>query len=187
VWPTIACGMALFAYYNPSPCAGGRDEHGMCPTSDPVSLGLIATPDQILPYFALTELPPGLPGLVISGVLAATMSTVSSGLSSLVTVAVTDFLLPAGLLDPNDQPELLRASRWLTGACGLVAMVAAMLVSEWGDTIILMDSTMKGVAGGPLLGLFLLGMMSTRATVRSMTMRISRQSALIHVRSLTDP
>jgi sodium-coupled monocarboxylate transporter 8/12 len=167
VWPTIACGMALFAFYNPLEpvCAGGRDEDGMCSTTDPVSLGLIATPDQILPYFALTELPPGLPGLVVSGVLAATMSTVSSGLSSLVTVAVTDFLLPARLLDPNDQSRLLRASRWLTGASGLLAMVAALLVSEWGDAITVMDATMKGVAGGPLLGLFLLGMMSTKATV----------------------
>lgn len=122
-------------------------------------------------YFAMTELPAGLPGLVISGVLAATMSTVSSGLSSLVTVAVTDFLLPAGLLQTDDQPKLLRASRWLTAASGLLAILAALLVSEWGDAIILMDATMKGVAGGPLLGLFLLGMMSTKATVR----RLHRQ------------
>ena len=148
----------------------------MCPATDPVSLGLIATPDQVLPYFALTELPAGLPGLVISGVLAATMSTISSGLSSLVTVVVTDFLLPANLLDPDDQRRLLCASRWLTGACGLLAMLAALLVSEWGETIVMMDSTMKGVTGGPLLGLFLLGMMSTKATVR----RNSRQSTGSH-------
>jgi|EP01047_Picozoa_sp_COSAG01_P024367 Na+/proline symporter len=57
------CGIALFSFYH----SAGH--------SDPVEDGLVQNADQVMPYFAFTELPPGFAGIIISGILAATMST----------------------------------------------------------------------------------------------------------------
>ena len=43
-----------------------------------MAAGVVANVDEVMPYFALSELPPGLAGLLISGILAATMSTTSA-------------------------------------------------------------------------------------------------------------
>jgi hypothetical protein len=81
--------------------------------------------------------------LVIAGILAATMSTVSSGLSSLTTVLVTDWIAPTACL-PADDTRLLRWCRALTAAGGALVVGSALLFSVWGaldsaegDTVIL--------------------------------------------------
>lgn len=47
--------------------------------------------DDIFPYYISTQLPAGLRGLVIAGLFAATMSTISSSMNSIATVLTTDF------------------------------------------------------------------------------------------------
>ena len=150
VWPTVGAGLALFAFYND--CGGGgvsggwRDEQGMCNGTEPLSSGKITTADQILPFFAMTELPTGLPGLVVSGILAATMSTISSGLSSLTAVLVVDFLLPCGLLSAADDTteQNLLACRILTAVGGIAVIVASLLISRWGGAIFESEWPVRG-------------------------------------------
>jgi sodium-coupled monocarboxylate transporter 8/12 len=169
VWPTLFAGLALFSFYNDCD-SEERGSSGMCNATEPLSTGTIVSPDQILPFFAMTQLPAGLSGLVISGILAATMSTISSGLSSLTTVVVTDFLLPSGLMPPLDPGAAddesaagasastlavghhLRVCRGLTVAGAVAVMVASLLISSWGGAVFEMDKTLQGVTGGPLLG-----------------------------------
>ncbi len=141
-------GLVLFAFYSHA---------GI----DPLADGHIDKADQILPYFVVNELPIGLPGLLIAGIFAATMSTISSGINSLTTVTLVDFykrLWKAEL----EEAEQLRLARRLTFIYGVLIVALAFAAGRFGSLI---EAPVKlfGLIGGPLLGLFLLGMLSRRA------------------------
>ena len=141
-------GLVLFAFYRYS-------------GTDPLAAGQIDKADQILPYFVVNELPRGLPGLLIAGIFAATMSTISSGINSLTTVTLVDFY--KRLWKPQvGEVEQLRLARWLTLGYGLLIVALAFAAGRFGSLI---EAPVKlfGLIGGPLLGLFLLGMLSRRA------------------------
>ena len=71
-------GTALYVLYSQHP------EQGV----------LSMEPDRVFPMFIIERIPPGLRSLLIAGVFAASMSTVSSILNSLATVAVRDVIEP---------------------------------------------------------------------------------------------
>lgn len=119
-------------------------------------------PDRILPYFVVTQLPHGIPGILIAAIFAATMSTVSAGINALTTASVMDFYRRSLHADPPPE-ALLRLSKWLTLFYGLLATGAAFLMQYLG-TLIQATNTVMGMLGGPLLGVFLLGMLNRRAT-----------------------
>lgn len=144
-------GLVLFAFY----------QHA---GTDPLAAGHIDKADQILPYFAINELPSGLPGLLIAGVFAATMSTISSGINSLTTVSLVDFY--RRLWRPQaSEGEQMRLARGLTLCYGLLIVALAFAAGRFGSLI---EAPVKlfGLIGGPLLGLFLLGMLSRRANAQ---------------------
>ncbi len=47
--------------------------------------------DELLPHFITTQLPAGLAGLILAALLAASMSSMDSGLNSVCTLLITDF------------------------------------------------------------------------------------------------
>ena len=57
-------------------------------------LQLLSKPDQIIPFFVLHIMGniPGVPGMFIGGILCGSLSSVSSGLSSLAAIAYQDFI-----------------------------------------------------------------------------------------------
>jgi SSS family transporter len=121
----------------------------------------LTNPDQVLPHFVTHVLPAPLPGLVIAGILAATMSTLSSGLNSLCTVTMVDFyrrFVPSN--DSNESTEV-RTARWFTLGWGLLITFSAMFMGRLGQIV---EGSMKalGFLSGPLLGMFLLGILSKR-------------------------
>ena len=122
---------------------------------------LLKKPDRILPFFVINELPRGLPGVLIAAIFAATMSTVSAGINALSTASIMDFYKRN--LQAEPEPErLLRLAKWLTLAYGLLATGAAFLMPLMG-TLIEATNKIMGMLGGPLLGVFLLGMLTKRA------------------------
>ncbi len=142
-------GLVLFAFYK---------------GNDPVAAGRVASADQILPYFVVNELPSGLPGLLISAIFAASMSTISSGINALTTTSIVDFA--QRLLNwKNDDERTLKLARNLTVFYGALVILLAFVVQRLGS---LLEASNKaiGLAGGPLLGLFLLGMLTKRANAR---------------------
>jgi len=50
--------------------------------------------NQILPFYIMAVLPQGVSGLVITGIFAAAMSSTDSGINSVTTVVVNDFIKP---------------------------------------------------------------------------------------------
>jgi SSS family solute:Na+ symporter len=119
-------------------------------------------PDRIFPVYMVEQLPSGISGLMVAGVLAAAMSTSSGTLNSLAASTVVDFYQPlAG--KAVDTARLLRQSRWITVVWGLVLVGLAMLARQWGP-VLEAGLTIASITYGALLGLFLLGRLAPRAT-----------------------
>jgi len=144
-------GLVLYAFYQ---------VHG-----DPLAEGRIAKADQILPYFVIHELPSGLPGVFLAAIFAASMSTISSGINSLTSSSLIDFYRRLWRRPELSEARQLRIARWLTFIYGAMVIVLAFLVQQFGT---LLEATNKviGLIGGPLVGLFLLGILVPRATAR---------------------
>src|SRR6266511_1345689 len=58
--------------------------------------------------------------------------------------------------------ELLKLSRWLTAAWGIVLIAIAIMARSWGS-VFTTGLTIASLVYGPMLGAFLLGVLTTRA------------------------
>ena len=107
-------------------------------------------------------MPHGISGLVIAAIFAAAMSNLSGSLNSLASTTVLDFYKPLIKPDASDE-SLLKLSNWLTAAWGIVLIVIAVLLLEIGDRFLLSGLTIASLVYGPMLGAFLLGVLTKRA------------------------
>ncbi len=114
--------------------------------------------------YILNVMPAGIRGLVLAGVFATAMGSLSAALNALATSATNDFYVPAVLRRRTiDQEEILRAVRVFTIVFSVLMVVVAggfayLKVTNPDIGII---PVVLGVAGyiiGPMLGVFLLGM-----------------------------
>jgi SSS family solute:Na+ symporter len=116
--------------------------------------------DQVFPYFIVHELPVGLVGLVIAGVLAAGMSTLDSSLNSSATVWTIDFY--RRLLNPQaSDHKQVRVIRLTTALIGVVATLASLVMIN-AKTALDVWWKISAIFGGGMLGLFLLAFMVSR-------------------------
>ncbi len=112
--------------------------------------------NYIVPRFVLSELPIGLTGLFIAGVLAAAMSSIAAELNSLATTSVIDFyrrwIRPEG-----DDAHFLRVSKAATAFWGIFACVVATYAATLGSLIEVVNR-FGSFFYGSILGVFLLAM-----------------------------
>src|SRR5205823_6042550 len=117
--------------------------------------------DEIFPTFIVQRLPHGVAGLVIAAIFAAAMSNLSGSLNSLSSSTVLDLYRP--LINPDDTDEhYLRLSRWFTAAWGVVLIGIAVEARRWGS-VFTAGLTIASLVYGPMLGAFLLGVLTRRA------------------------
>ncbi|KKB59804.1 sodium:solute symporter family transporter [Parabacteroides goldsteinii] len=137
-------GTVLYVYY----------KHNPLELSITVSDG-----DAILPWYIYSELPQGVVGLLVSGILAAAMSTLSSSMNSAATAYVTDIHSKI-----NHHKVDLKVAKIATMLLGAAGIFFAYLMATW-DINSLWDEFNKilGIILGSLGGLFLLGMITRRA------------------------
>jgi SSS family transporter len=135
----------------------------------PALAATLTTPDQVVPHFITNALNPVVGGLIIAGIFAATMSTLSCGLNSLTTASMVDFYLrfrggaaPAGSSGAAMRTGDISLARWCTLGWALLSTIGAMFVDHLG-TIIKAMGIINGFFVGPLLSVFLLGFLTTRA------------------------
>ena len=74
------------------------------------------------------------------------------------------------LIDVNVPPQasdgqLLKLSRWLTAAWGIILIVIAIVARNWGS-VFTVGLTIASLVYGPMLGAFLLGVLTKRANQR---------------------
>jgi SSS family transporter len=140
----LGIGLMLFAYYRFNP------------------LPPLASNDEIFPAFIVRSLPHGIAGLVIAAIFAAAMSNLSGSLNSLASTSIVDFYAPLTGRSLDD-PRLLRLSRWLTAGWGIALIAIAFLARGWGS-VFTTGLTIASLVYGPMLGTFLLALLTRRCT-----------------------
>jgi SSS family transporter len=146
--------------------------------------------DHALALFVSHELPSGVGGLVIAGILAAVMTTIDSGLNSLATCTITDFYGRIGSPRADDASKLYWA-RVSTVAWGAVSIASAGLImwlfgadSDRNPLIVVTNVTI-GFFTGILLGIFLLGVLTQRANASGVL--IGAVAGLVAATAITVP
>ncbi|KAL8559258.1 hypothetical protein ACOMHN_040382 [Nucella lapillus] len=98
---------------------------------------------------------PGMPGLFLASLFSASLSTLSSGLSSLSALMWTDFIKPrVGEVSEFKATVIAKICVVIFGLCGCGV---ALLVSLIGGTLIQISTSLLAAFAGPLTGLFLMG------------------------------
>ncbi|GGC37465.1 sodium:solute symporter [Parapedobacter defluvii] len=117
--------------------------------------------DKVMPHFMVTQIPVGLVGLIVSAILSAAMSTISSGMNASATVFSEDiykrYINPK--LGSQGQLRLLYIATAVFGLMGMVTGVAMIGISSVLDVW----WQLSGIFAGGMLGLFLLGIISKKA------------------------
>jgi len=146
----IFIGIGMFAYFRafPDRLSSGVDTDGM------------------LPFYIMHRLPPGVSGLMVTAIFAAAMSSVDSGINSLATVIVNDWIKPVRRADRAESlSHDVTLARVLTLGLGLLATGAAFYAARIGN-IVRMWMNIVGLFAAPVLGIFVLGLLTRRATFR---------------------
>jgi solute:Na+ symporter, SSS family len=145
-------------------------------------LGLRSS-DDLFPRFILDEMPPGLSGLMIAGILSATMGSLSSALNSMANSTVADLWRAMG----RDDAGALRLSRLLTLVWAVVMAGFACLFTDTKGQVVLLGLGIAGYTYGALLGAFLLGILVPRARERDAIIAFVASVAVmtVVVRSVT--
>ena len=122
------------------------------------------TPDEIFPTFIVAQLPDGVRGLVIAGILAAAMSTVASSLNSLASSTTHDLYAPLSKRG-EDQTHLMKMGKRFTLMWGAILIGGAMLFqfAAQGTPVVVLALEIASFTYGGLLGGFALGVISKRA------------------------
>lgn len=135
-------GLVMFA------CYGGNS---------PLDKQYVTSKDQMVLYFVMDMLQdiPGLPGLFVACLFSASLSTISSAFNSLATVTMEDFIKPHYPSISEARATLL--SKILAFSYGLLCLAMAYAVHLMNSSVLQAALSIFGMVGGPLLGLFCLG------------------------------
>lgn len=123
---------------------------------------LPTSPNKVFPYFILTSMPGGLRGLVIAGVLATAMGSLSTAINSLATSYVRDFHF-RWFGEPAEEAGKLRAFRFGTILFAVLFIIVG-LGTAWVSAMnpqLRIVPIILGIFGytyGSLLGVFLVAL-----------------------------
>src|SRR4029077_5540919 len=110
--------------------------------------------DAIYPTFVVAQLPAGLSGLVVAGILAAAMSSHASAVNSLASASTQDFYAPmTGRRDPQ---RLLQVGRWMTLFWTAVLVAGAMAFQDQSTPVVQLALSVASITYGALLGTYIL-------------------------------
>lgn len=123
-------------------------------------LQLAKAKDQLVPLMVMDTLKflPGMSGLFVAGVFSAALSSLSTGLNSLSAVILEDYVKPCrkNRLSERQTAIIMRLSVLLLGAL-CVALV--FVIEQLGHAVLQLSMTLGSVTSGPLLALFLMGLL----------------------------
>uniref|UniRef100_K7DZK7 Solute carrier family 5 member 8 n=1 Tax=Monodelphis domestica TaxID=13616 RepID=K7DZK7_MONDO len=146
VCTAVLCGLSMYSIFR------------VC---DPLTAERVKEPNQLILYLAVDVLNdyPGLPGLFVAAIYSGTLSTVSSSINALSVVAIEDLIKP--YLAPS-QRTLYLISKVICLFFGILCVGLASVASLMGS---LVQAAIKvfGLIGGPLVGLFFLGILNPYA------------------------
>ena len=165
-------GSCLYAYYDVQPELllavkeqAARERLGLgASASEITSLASLLKPadygDKVMPHFMVTSIPTGLVGLIVSAILSAAMSTISSGMNASATVFTEDIYKRYYNRHATDKQKMRilytgTVVFGLLGMCAGIAMIGAKSILDiWWE--------LSGIFAAGMLGIFLLGIISKR-------------------------
>src|SRR5256886_1842427 len=145
----LSIGLLLWVYYQAHP--------------DPT---LPTTPNETFCHFILYQMPVGLRGLLIAGIFATAMGSLSTAINALATSFTRDWYEP--YVNPGATGEQsLRAVRWATVWFSVLMIVVAsttayLVIVHPNVRIIPIVLSVFGYTYGSLLGVFFVGMLTNR-------------------------
>jgi Na+/proline symporter len=110
-------------------------------------------------------MPHGIAGLLIAAILAAAMSNLSAALNSLSSSTVMDFYLR--FRPSADDAQRIRVSRMATLLWSVVLFGLAIVTQFGGQRVLELGLSIASIPYGGLLGVFLLGTLTSRVDERS--------------------
>jgi SSS family solute:Na+ symporter len=147
-------GLALLAYFqaNPQQLPDGQT--------------LVSNADQLFARFFVIGLPPGVSGLVVAGLLAAAMSSLSAGINSSCSVITVDFIqrfrrLSAG---PASQVGGAWLEKVISVLIGIVMVLLSSLVGSVHGNLLEIAYKVVNLLSAPLFGLFFMALFVRWAT-----------------------
>jgi SSS family solute:Na+ symporter len=144
-------GLALMAYFqlHPERLAPGQS--------------VVANADQMFTRFIVVGMPSGFSGLVVAGLLAAAMSSLSAGINSCCSVVMADFVDRFGLRRTTGRPSVL-LEQIVSVAIGVCVLVLSTYVAAVEGNLLDKAYKVVNLLATPLFGLFLMAMFIPWAT-----------------------
>jgi SSS family solute:Na+ symporter len=143
----MGVGALLWSFYDLQP--------GLLPD------GIQTQHDQVFPYFIGHQLPQGLSGIILAGLMAATMSTLSSDLNSLSAVLLDDYYIK--IRKNRSDKQQLNFSRLTVLVAGLLAIFLAIAMTQIKSMADAAANFVSLLAGG-ILAIYLLGLFCKRCS-----------------------
>ena len=144
-------GLSLFAYFHANP-------HRV-----PDGQTIYANADQLFPQFIVFGLPIGISGLVVAGLLATAMSSLSSGVNSSCSVITVDFI-DHFRKQKMQETEHVRLAKYISVLVGVVVLGLTFFVSIVPGNLLEVINRVVNLLVSPLFLLFLLAMFVPWAT-----------------------
>ncbi|KAJ7384421.1 hypothetical protein OS493_021833 [Desmophyllum pertusum] len=144
-------------------CINGLVMYAVYANCDPLTAGEIQRNDQVLLYYVIDKLHhlKGLSGFISACIFAGSLSFISSGLNSLCLVILEDFLKK--MSRKMDDFDYTKSCKLITVLLGAVVIGGAFILHHSGDVVLQVFSGLLYITGGPLLGIFTLGLLVSRA------------------------
>ena len=146
-------GTALFVLYTQQPLPEGT------------------RPDAVFPYFIMTNLPVGVIGFILAAMISAAICSLSADLNSLAAVGIEDYYKK--LRPKNADIQYLKVSKILVVISGLIAIgIGAIYINLGNEGILGIIFTLYAIFSGGIVGIFLLGLFSSRANRQGINIAI---------------
>jgi SSS family transporter len=147
-------GILLFVYYKQDPTFLPTDPSGKVSNAN------------VFGSYILNVLPTGIRGLILAGVFATAMGSLSAALNALATSATNDWYIPYVARHKSEHHHVT-AARFFTliFALMMIVIASAFAYATVKDPNVRIIPVVLGIAGfilGPMLGVFLLGMFTRR-------------------------
>lgn len=137
----LIIGVMLFTYYQGTPLPRPLTRN-----------------DEILPLFVISSLPHGMSGFIVAAIIAAALSP---SINAMAATTVNDFYVK--YLRPDaDEETLMRVSRHATIFWGIAQIAVAVAAQYVTGSVLAAGLAVLSLAAGPVLGAFLLGVLTQR-------------------------
>ncbi|KAG5308544.1 SC5A8 protein, partial [Pseudoatta argentina] len=149
-------------------CFSGLAIYSKYHNCDPFLKKRITSSDMLMPLYVMDTMSniPGLPGIFAAGIFSAGLSSISAAQNSLAAVTLEDYMKPlykkcvGHEFSPTKSAFMAKV---LAFTFGIISIALAFLAQFLGG-LLQASLTIFGVVGGPLLGVFTLGMGTESAT-----------------------